>query len=144
MTSRLAVLGSPIAHSRSPLLHAAAAGVLGLDWRYDRVKATEESLPVRLSGLALDRADHTGPEWVARRAGANGVVSVNWQQVCLGAAAASRNIDVHIVGEVMQFYDGAELLKTAVRQRTGPVRKRRASIPGSRSKLKKSVTDQPK
>ena len=56
MTSRLAVLGSPIAHSRSPLLHAAAAGVLGLDWRYDRVEATEETLPGLLAGL--------GDEWV--------------------------------------------------------------------------------
>jgi hypothetical protein len=102
--------------------------------------ATGKSLPLQISGLGADR---TGPEWVARRAGSNGVVSVNWQQVCLGAAAAGRNIDVHVGAEVMQFYDGAELLKTAVRQRTGPVRKRRASIPGSRTKLKTSVTDQP-
>ena len=71
-------------------------------------------------------------------------MSVNWQQVCLGRAAAGHNIDVHIVGEVMQFFDGPELLKTVVRQRTGPVRKRRASIPGSRAKLKTSVGDQPK
>ena len=103
--------------------------------------ATEESLPVQVGALGPDR---TGPQWIARRAGANGAVSVNWQQVCLGAAAAGRNIDVHVGAEVMQFYDGAELLKTAVRQRTGPVRKRRASIPGSRSRLKKSVRDQPK
>ncbi|MCH1883077.1 shikimate dehydrogenase [Agrococcus sp. ARC_14] len=33
---RLAVVGSPIAHSLSPLLHAAAARELGLDWRYER------------------------------------------------------------------------------------------------------------
>jgi transposase InsO family protein len=111
--------------------------------------ATEgQTLPVQVSGLAADSADRTGPDWVARRAGANGVVSVNWQQVCLGQAAAGHNIDVHVGAEVMQFHDGAELLKTAVRQRTGPVRKRRASIPGSRSKqgskLKTRVTDQPK
>jgi shikimate dehydrogenase len=31
---RLAVLGSPIAHSKSPALHAAAYRVLGLDWDY--------------------------------------------------------------------------------------------------------------
>lgn len=54
MTSRLAVLGSPIAHSRSPLLHAAAAEALGLDWRYERVEATEESLPGVLAGLGDD------------------------------------------------------------------------------------------
>lgn len=34
--NRLAVWGDPIAHSRSPLLHAAAYGVLGLDWDYGR------------------------------------------------------------------------------------------------------------
>lgn len=56
MTGRLAVLGSPIAHSRSPLLHAAAADVLGLDWAYTRIEATEDSLPDLLAGL--------GPEWV--------------------------------------------------------------------------------
>ena len=114
--------------------------------------ATEgESLPVQVGGLAVDGAksvDRTGPDWIARRAAANGVVSVNWQQVCLGQAAAGHNIDVHVGAEVMQFYDGAELLKTELRHRTGPVRKRRASIPGSRSKrrskLKTSVKDQPK
>ena len=95
------------------------------------VGASGESLPLRVSDPGADR---TGPEWVARRASSNGVVCVNWQQVCLGAAAAGRNIDVHVGTEVLQFYDGAELLKTAVRDRTGPVRKRRASIPGSRSK----------
>ena len=33
---RLAVLGSPIAHSQSPALHRAAYDLLGLDWEYDR------------------------------------------------------------------------------------------------------------
>lgn len=56
MTSRLAVLGSPIAHSRSPLLHAAAARVLGLDWDYTRIEATEETLPDVVAAL--------GPDWV--------------------------------------------------------------------------------
>lgn len=33
---RLAVWGDPIAHSKSPALHAAAIRVLGLDWEYGR------------------------------------------------------------------------------------------------------------
>jgi hypothetical protein len=69
---------------------------------------------------------------------------VSWQQVCLGQAAAGHNTDVHVSGEVLQFWDGAELLRTVTRERSGPVRKRRASIPGSRAKLKTSVTQQPK
>ncbi|GAB3606376.1 shikimate dehydrogenase [Conyzicola nivalis] len=42
--TRLAVLGSPIAHSKSPLLHAAAYRALGLDWQYDAVDVTEGAL----------------------------------------------------------------------------------------------------
>lgn len=56
MSARLAVLGSPIAHSRSPLLHAAAAEVLGLDWRYERIETTEADLGAFVAGL--------GREWV--------------------------------------------------------------------------------
>ena len=55
MPTRLAVLGSPIADSRSPRLHAAAYRVLGLDWQYDALEATDASLPGLLAGL--------GPEW---------------------------------------------------------------------------------
>jgi transposase InsO family protein len=87
-----------------------------------------------------DRSDGT---WVSRRASAVGVVCVNWQQVCLGAAAAGRNIDVWVTDQVMQFYDGDQLLRTQKRDQPGPVRKKRASITTGRANLKTSVTDQP-
>lgn len=48
---RCAVLGSPIGHSRSPLLHRAAYDSLGLDWSYDAVEVPEESLAGFLDGL---------------------------------------------------------------------------------------------
>lgn len=44
MGTRLAVLGSPIAHSKSPLLHGAAYAALGLDWRYEAIEVTEDTL----------------------------------------------------------------------------------------------------
>lgn len=54
---KAAVLGSPIAHSKSPLLHLAAYRALGLtDWTYERIECTGEQLPALVSGL--------GPEWV--------------------------------------------------------------------------------
>ncbi|MCV7073934.1 shikimate dehydrogenase, partial [Mycobacterium rufum] len=58
MTARRAgVLGSPIAHSRSPQLHLAAYRALGLDgWTYDRIECTAERLPAVVAGF--------GPEWV--------------------------------------------------------------------------------
>ena len=48
---RAAVLGSPIAHSLSPLLHRAAYAELGLDWRYDAIDVAAAGLPGFLAGL---------------------------------------------------------------------------------------------
>lgn len=58
MTARkAAVLGSPVAHSRSPQLHLAAYRALGLDdWTYERIECTADELPRLVRGL--------GPEWV--------------------------------------------------------------------------------
>lgn len=54
---KAAVLGSPIAHSRSPQLHLAAYRALGLqDWTYDRIECDADALPGVVAGL--------GPEWV--------------------------------------------------------------------------------
>ena len=43
--TRAAVLGSPVAHSLSPVLHSAAYGAMGLeDWSYGRFECEEEGL----------------------------------------------------------------------------------------------------
>ncbi|MEU9342296.1 shikimate dehydrogenase [Streptomyces sp. NPDC048278] len=53
---RAAVLGKPIAHSLSPVLHRAAYDELGLaDWSYERFEVDEAALPGFLGTL--------GPEW---------------------------------------------------------------------------------
>ena len=51
--TRLAVLGSPIAHSKSPAIQAAAYRVLGLDWSYTAADVTEDAL----AGFIADRDD---------------------------------------------------------------------------------------
>src|SRR5215218_7243248 len=49
---RAAVLGRPVSHSLSPLLHRAAYAALGLtDWSYDALDIGAEDLPVLLAGL---------------------------------------------------------------------------------------------
>ena len=53
--TRLAVLGAPISHSRSPVLHAAAYAELGFDWTYDAIEVRED----QLSDFVTSR----GPEW---------------------------------------------------------------------------------
>jgi shikimate dehydrogenase len=42
---RYAVLGDPIAHSKSPAMHAAALRALGLPHTYEAVRATQDDLP---------------------------------------------------------------------------------------------------
>lgn len=49
--SRLAVWGDPIAHSKSPALHAAAYDVLGLDWEYGRRQVSAPSFREVLASL---------------------------------------------------------------------------------------------
>jgi shikimate dehydrogenase len=54
---KAAVLGSPVAHSRSPQLHLAAYRALGLhNWTYQRIECDAEQLPGVVGGF--------GPEWV--------------------------------------------------------------------------------
>ncbi|MEU5768476.1 shikimate dehydrogenase [Streptomyces asoensis] len=54
---RAAVLGSPIAHSLSPVLHRAAYEALGLTgWTYDRFDVDEEALPSFVDGLGAEWA----------------------------------------------------------------------------------------
>jgi shikimate dehydrogenase len=43
-STNLAVLGSPIAHSLSPLLHRTAYELLGLDWNYEAVEIAGDGL----------------------------------------------------------------------------------------------------
>jgi shikimate dehydrogenase len=80
---RCAVVGKPIAHSLSPLLHRAAYAALGLDWTYDRFEVSAADLadfvarldsswrglsltmPLKEAVLGLGEVDP-----VARRAGA--------------------------------------------------------------------------
>ncbi|MCR6713305.1 MAG: shikimate dehydrogenase [Demequina sp.] len=52
---RAAVLGHPIAHSLSPVLHRAAYKALGIPWHYDAVDVEAGSLEAFISQM--------GPEW---------------------------------------------------------------------------------
>jgi shikimate dehydrogenase len=96
LTTRCAVLGSPIAHSLSPAMHRAAYSHLGLDWTYDPVEVESaglesflDSLDETWRGLSLtmplkrtvvplvDTLDH----WAQRSGVANTVVLTETRRV---------------------------------------------------------------
>jgi transposase InsO family protein len=69
--------------------------------------------------------DHRG-QWVLRRVGSNGVVSVDHQIFSVGNAFKTELVDVFVDETTIQVWSKNHLIKTVARTRTGPVRKVRA------------------
>jgi transposase InsO family protein len=95
-------------------------------WRENPASVTDLRMPSMTRRPDSARGDGI---WVSRRASAVGVVMVSWQQVCLGVAAAGHNIDVWVTDQVLQFYDGDQLLRTQKRTSEGSVRVKRSTAP---------------
>lgn len=93
----------------------------------DRDLVGTDALGLDLSVLRAHRQDE---DWVSRRAAANGVVCVNYQQVSVGKHRAGEVIDVRVTDRLLELWSGNELITTAARTSEGSVRKRRASRPG--------------
>ena len=88
-----------------------------------RFLARSDRAEPELGALAQDRS---GDSWVSRLVASNGVVSVAWQQISVGVHHAGHRIDVHVADQVLQLWDGPELLKTVQRTSRGEVRKKKA------------------
>ncbi|WP_046780368.1 shikimate dehydrogenase [Streptomyces yangpuensis] len=92
---RAAVLGSPIEHSLSPVLHRAAYRELGLvDWSYDRFEIDEAALPGFVSGL--------GPEW----AGLSLTMPLKRAVIALLDGVSDTAASVEAVNTVVRTEDG--------------------------------------
>jgi Integrase core domain len=91
-----------------------------------QVGRAESLLPVE---PGTTRRDRTGAAWVSRRVAVNGVISVAWQQVCVGAHYSGASVDVHVTDQLLQIWSGSELVKTVARANPGKeVRKKNASV----------------
>ena len=71
------------------------------------------------------REDHRG-QWVLRRVGSNGMVSVDNQLFSVTQAFNGELVDVFVDTTVIQVWSKNHLIKTVARDRRGPVRKIRA------------------
>lgn len=116
---RAAVLGSPVAHSLSPVLHRAGYAALGLQgWEYDRHEVDVAGLPAFVGGLdetwrglsltmplkeaALAVADHSSE--IARRAGAANTLvrrdDGGWDATNTDVAGVAAALRPHLPGPV--------------------------------------------
>jgi len=109
--TRLAVLGSPIEHSRSPALHAAAYRELELPWRYERHEVAEGGLAAFLAGLddgwrGLSITMPLKPEALRCSAGVSDIAAETGavNTLRLGGADGPRgyNTDVHGIAQALR------------------------------------------
>lgn len=100
---------------------------LNMDTPAARFSSVPPLGPAGVSVPAEVGPDRSGGDWVSRRVCGNGVVSVSWQQVSVGRHYAGARCDVHVDGELLRFWIGDELVKTAARTSRGTVRNRKAA-----------------
>jgi transposase InsO family protein len=70
--------------------------------------------------------DRAGDDWVCRTISVNGIISISNQVVSVGKQRSGHLVDVHVLDQLLQVWDGNELLKTVPRTSRGEVRKKRA------------------
>ncbi|WP_435644023.1 shikimate dehydrogenase [Streptomyces sp. H49] len=103
---RAAVLGQPIAHSLSPVLHRAAYAELGLTgWSYDRFEVDEAALPGFLEKL--------GPEWAG-----------------LSLTMPLKRAVIPLLDEISQTAASVDAVNTVVFTEDGRTRGDNTDIPG--------------
>jgi transposase InsO family protein len=86
----------------------------------------DPSVPVLGADLAALAEDRSGDDWVSRTVSVNGTVSVSNQVFSVGKHRGGATIDIRITNELLEAWEGMELLKTVLRTSKGVVRKKRA------------------
>jgi transposase InsO family protein len=79
----------------------------------------------RLDSRAFDE-DRTGDDWINRTVASTGVISVANQVFSVGKHRGGRIVDVRVREELLEVWDGTELIKSVLRTSKGVVRKKKA------------------
>jgi len=93
--------------------------------RDPQATALELAADTRLAAL------RSGDDWLSRTVAANGVISVAYQAFSVGEHHGGEIVDVHVTGNVLEVWFGANLIKTVARTTKGGIRKKRAQRPSA-------------
>ena len=83
----------------------------------------------RVDGPLLDLSaldDRSGDDWVCRTISINGIISISNQVISVGKHRSGHLVDVHVLDQLIQVWDGNERLKTVERTTKGEIRKKKA------------------
>jgi transposase InsO family protein len=70
--------------------------------------------------------DRSGDDWISRSVSVNGVISVSNQVFSVGKHRHGSIVDVRVRQDLLEVWDGMELVKTVLRTSKGVVRKKKA------------------
>jgi len=82
----------------------------------DAFTASQVSPVMVRTGPEAAFQDRESDEWVTRKVSSAGVVTVSWQQISVGKHRGGRKVDIHVNEELLQIWDGSELLKTVLKE----------------------------
>ncbi len=102
---------------------------IGMSTPLDRFsrRSTTAPAPIELDLTAL-KEDRSGDDWVSRTVSINGTLSLSNQVFSVGKHRSGAIVDVRVTDQVLEVWDGSELLKAVLRQTKGVIRKKRAEI----------------
>ncbi len=76
--------------------------------------------------LRVISEDRSGEGWVARTVSVNGTISVSNQVFSVGKQRGGHIVDVRILENLLEVWDGSELIKNVLRTTKGVVGKKKA------------------
>jgi transposase InsO family protein len=86
----------------------------------------EHTVPALAPDLRVITDDRSGEDWISRYVTVNGVISVSNQLFSVGKHRRGNVVDVHVLENFLEVWDGPELVKTVLRTSKGVVRKKKA------------------
>jgi transposase InsO family protein len=88
----------------------------------------EGSVPQLAPDLRVLTDDRSSDDWVSRTVTVNGVISVSNQLFSVGKHRQGQTVDVHVLENFLEVWDGPELVKSVLRTSKGEVRKKKAEV----------------
>jgi transposase InsO family protein len=86
----------------------------------------DRAAPALEPDLRVITEDRSGEGWVSRTVSVNGTISVSNQVFSVGKQRAGHLVDVRILENLLEVWDGPELIKNVLRTTRGEVRKKKA------------------
>jgi transposase InsO family protein len=88
----------------------------------------DRAVPDLDADLRVITDDRSGDDWVNRTVSVNGTVSVSNQVFSVGKQRGGAIVDIRVLENLLEVWDGNELIKSVLRTTKGEVRKKKSEV----------------